>query len=127
VRLVCYPFHKMTRSQVFIIGETLYAETLTRMLADSGQVEIAGTANTPAEALPCLRENPPDALILASVEKPSLSTLDLLLETCPNVPLLCTNLNDANVQLFTQRKLNARFSTLLEALTQIPPRRSHEP
>ena len=117
----------MTNAQVFIIGETLYAETLTRMLADSGQVDIAGTATIPTEALPYLRENPPDALILASVEKPSMSTLDLLLEACPNVPLLCTNLNDANVQMFTHRKLNARFSTLLEALTQIPPWRSHEP
>lgn len=117
----------MTHTQVFIIGETLYAETLTRMLADSGQIEIAGTATTPTEGLPFLRENPPDVLVLASVEKPSLSTLDLLLETCPDVPLLCTNLNETHVQMFTQRKLNASFSTLLEALTQIPPRRSHEP
>ncbi|NUM44445.1 MAG: hypothetical protein HUU38_07025 [Anaerolineales bacterium] len=117
----------MTRSQVFIIGETLYAETLTHLLADSEEVEIAGTATTPAEALPSLRESPPDALILASIEKTSLGSLDLLLEACPDVPLLCTNLNDANVQMFTHRKLNARFSTLLEALTQIPPRRSHEP
>lgn len=117
----------MALYQVFVIGETLYAETLTRMLADSGQVNIAGTATTPAIALPCLSKSPPDAVIIASIEKTSLNALELLLEACPNVPLLCTNLNDDSVQMFTHRRLNARFSTLLEAITQIPLRRSHEP
>ncbi len=113
----------MTNYHVFVIGETLFAEILIRMLAESGQLEIAGTARTPSEALPSLGKEPLDAVIVVGVEKPSLAAFDPLLEACPNTPILSTNLNDDSVQVYTRQRLNARFSTLLEAITQLPLRR----
>ncbi len=108
---------------IFIIGEKLFAETLIRMLVESGQVVIIGTAPTVSDALSCLGKEPPDAVIIVGVEKPGLAALDLLLEACPSTPILSTNLSDDSVQVYTHQRLNARFSTLLEAITQLPLRR----
>ncbi len=115
----------MTIFHVFIIGEKLYAETLTRKLAENSQINIIGSAPNPSEALPLLIDESADSLILIGVEKPNLNDLDILLKACPNTSLISTNLTDKSVQVYTHQKLDATFSTLVEAITQLSLRRKH--
>ncbi len=64
--------------RAFVVDdEALAVKRLTRMLVETGRVEIAGSATNPAEALAFLRAHPVDLLFL-DIQMPALTGFELL-------------------------------------------------
>jgi hypothetical protein len=108
--------------QLFIIGDSLFAETLTQLLADATAVVVLGVAADVAAALPQVRALRPDAVIVAGTDAGQIR-LGLLSALLPELPLVCADLNDEYVQLITSRRIGARYADLLAAIQALPKRR----
>jgi hypothetical protein len=112
----------MEARKVFIIGDSLFAETLTSMLAASATVRLAGSAPTPEAALPLLKTCIPDAVIVAGVNEPSPSAFGQLLAAFPDLPIIHADLSASDVQVITSQRVGTRSSDLLAAITALPKR-----
>ena len=108
--------------RVFIVGDSLFAETLSRMLARSGTVTIIGTASSAEEAFPLLESECPDVVIMADTSETSLGVLDPLLAAHADLPVIRADLNHDYVQVITSKRVGARRSDLLAALATLPKR-----
>jgi len=64
----------MKLRKVFVVGDSLFAETLIEVLGRSDNVTVTGTASTPEEALPKLKSQFPDAVIVAVADENVSST-----------------------------------------------------
>jgi chemotaxis response regulator CheB len=103
-----------------IVGDSLFAETLSQMLAASGKVVVVGTAPTPEEALPLLEAKLPDAVIVVDADEFSLLSFIPLLIADPHLPLIRADLNTNQVLIITSRQINARRDDLLNAILSLP-------
>lgn len=113
----------MKRRKVFLIGDSLFAETLGRMLATARTVRIIGSAPTPESALPLLATCRPEAVIVAGGNVMSSAAVGQLLTRYPDLPVICANLSMDNVQVITSHRISARTSDLLAAVAQLPRRK----
>jgi len=109
--------------KVFVIGDSLFAESLTRMLANAGTVRVVGSAPTPQAALPLLATSHPDAVIVAGENDMSTMTFGPVLTAYPDLPVICADLNMDNVRVITSQRIGARASDLLAAVAGLPKRR----
>lgn len=112
----------MAARRVFVVGESLFAEALRGMLANSGLLAIAGVAPTADVARPLIEQDPPDVVILVGADAPSSAALGLFLTICPTVAVICTDLNTHTIHLFTGHAIGARFADLLDAIATLPTR-----
>ena len=108
--------------QVFIVGDSLFAETLSQMLVSSGTVVIIGAASSPEEALPLLATARPDVVIVADTGETDRPTFDRLLATHPDLPIIRADLSQDYVQVITSQRVGARRSDLLAAIAALPKR-----
>lgn len=113
----------MAKRRVFIIGDTLFAETLTRTLANSGSVKVIGTACCIADAFAVLKTQIVDALIVTEINANVTTELAQLLAAFPDLPILRADLNTDNIQIITSHQINARRADLLAALADLPKRK----
>lgn len=110
--------------RVFIVGDTLFAETLANLLAGDATIQLAGTANSLDEALPQLKPCHPDTVIVAGVERvPDASFAHFLVEY-PDVPILCTDLGTNDVQLVVNRRISVHNTGDLLAIIAALPKRN---
>ena len=65
----------MELRNVFVVGDSLFAETLIQLLGDSQTVSVIGTAPTPEDAIPKLKSQTPDAVIVATGAQPIVPSL----------------------------------------------------
>jgi DNA-binding NarL/FixJ family response regulator len=107
---------------VFVVGDSLYAETLVQVLGDSETVVVSGTAPTPEEALPLLQRQSPDAVIVAVADESVVVTFAPILIANPNLPIIHADLNTNQVQVITNQSIDARTSDLLAAIAALPKR-----
>lgn len=112
----------METRRVFIVGDSLFAETLVRMLDRSDAVELVGAAPTPEAALSALAERAPDALILTHAGASPHRALDPLLSAHPDLPIVLADLNAGKVRVIVSRQVEARGSDLLAAIAELPKR-----
>lgn len=73
--------------------EELALKKLSRMLADTGEVEIVGRSTDPAQALTELQETPVDALFL-DIEMPGMNGFELLRQLDPAPAVVFTTAYD---------------------------------
>ena len=106
---------------LFIIGDSLFAETLTQLLAGATTVAVLGIASDMEEALPQVRTLRPDAVIVAGTDAVQFR-LGLLSALLPELPIICADLHDEYVHLITSRRIGARYSDLLAAIHALPKR-----
>ena len=112
---------------LFIIGDSLFAETLTQLLAAATTVAVLGMASDVEEALPQVRTLRPDAVIVAATDAGQIR-LGPLSALLPEVPIICADLHDEYVHLITSRRIGARYADLLAAIQALPKRgASHFP
>jgi DNA-binding NarL/FixJ family response regulator len=112
----------MDARTVFIIGDSLFAETLARTLATPGGVEVVGSAPTPEAALPLIKARCPDAVIVAGVGEVTPAAFAQLLASHPDLPLIRADLSASDVQVITSQRVGARSSDLLAAIAGLPRR-----
>lgn len=113
----------MKTRRLFIIGSSLFAESLAQLLSREGGLAVIGTAPTAEAALPTIKTEYPDAVIVAGTIEASQSTLGLLLTAYPDMTVICTDLNSDYMQVITSQRVGAHPSDLMAALAQLPQRR----
>ncbi|MFN8491904.1 MAG: hypothetical protein U0350_30165 [Caldilineaceae bacterium] len=112
----------MDPHRVVIVGDSLFAETLTHMLTSSGAVVVIGVVATVAEVLPLLQVQRPDAVIVAETAAVDHSLLGPLMAMAPDLSIIRANLNSDYVQVITSQRIGARLADLLAALMTLPRR-----
>jgi hypothetical protein len=113
----------MQPHRVFVVGSSLFAETLAQIPGDSRTVTVIGTAPTPEVALPTFETEYPDAVIVAGPVEISQHTLGLLLTTYPDLPVIYADPNAEHMQVVTSQRVGIRPSDLMAALTKLPKRK----
>src|SRR5947209_3255294 len=73
--------------------EPLAVKRLSRMLRETGRVEVAGAATDPVEALEALRQSPPDVLFL-DIQMPGMTGFEMLRELEPQPLVVFTTAYD---------------------------------
>ena len=106
---------------VFVIGDSLFAETLAQMLRSSGGVEVSGAAPSLHAALPLLANLQPDVVVVA--HETHTENLDPLLITYPDLNLIHADLNTDHVSVIVSRQIGAHAADLLAAIAGLPKRR----
>jgi DNA-binding NarL/FixJ family response regulator len=113
----------MERRTVLIVGDSLFAEALSKMLALSEQVSVIGCAPTPTAAVALIAAHQPDAVIVAEADRLSATDCRPLLESNLDLPIIRANLNADNVQIITSHRIGTRPADLLSAIAELPKRR----
>jgi DNA-binding NarL/FixJ family response regulator len=109
--------------RVFIVGDTLFAETLAKLLAADATIQVTGTANNLSDALPQLRPCHPDVVIVAGVNRVPDAAFARFLVECPETSILCTDLGTNDIQIvFNQRVSVHNSSDLLAIIAALPKR-----
>ena len=112
----------MEQRTVIIVGDSLFAEALSQMLALSDRVSVIGCAPTPTAAVPLIAADRPDAVIIAEANRVSAADYGPLLETDLDLPIIRANLNADKVQIITSHRIGTRPADLLTALAELPKR-----
>ena len=105
---------------VFVVGDSLFAETLIQALGDSQNVAVIGSAPTPDDALPLLEELSPDVVIVAVADEAVVAAFTPILIANPNLTIIHTDLNTNQMQVITNQSVDARMSDLLAAIAALP-------
>lgn len=108
--------------QVFIVGNSLFADSLSQMLVSSGAVVITGAASSPEEALPLLETTLPDVVIVADTGDTERLTCECLLAALPDLSVIRADLSQDYVQVITSQRVGARRSDLLAAIAALSKR-----
>ena len=112
----------MQARRIFIIGDSLFAETLAGMLGHAGDVTVVGAVPTPEAAYPLIPGACPDAVIVAGIGDEPTHDMGHLLAAFPDLPVIRADLNADSVQVITSQRVSARPSDLLAAIAALPSR-----
>ncbi len=105
--------------RIFLIGDSLFTETLGQMLTDAENIEVVGTAVSLSIAITIIAKASPDIIIVANASEISQTNLQPLLSTFPTIPIIHADLNQDFVQIITSRRVNARRTDLLAAIQEL--------
>lgn len=112
----------MEQCTVIIVGDSLFAETLSQMLAQSDRVRVAACVPTPGAALSIIATQRPDAVIVAVTDRAADHDYGQLIAAQPNLPIMYADVNADSVQVITSHLIGARTADLITALTELPKR-----
>lgn len=104
--------------RIFLIGDSLFTETLAQMLANAVQVQVVGTAVFPAWDETAVAQSQPHIIIVADAGQHQDIT-NTLLNQFPDIPIIKADLNQDYVQIITSRRVNARHADLLVAIHEL--------
>jgi chemotaxis response regulator CheB len=112
----------MERRTVVIVGDSLFAESLSQMLAQSDRVEVAACVPTSHAAMPVIARCRPDAVIVAVTDRAVEHDYGQLIAAQPDLPIVYADVNADNVQVITSHRISARSADLITALAELPKR-----
>lgn len=104
--------------RVFLIGDSLFTESLAQMLAEAEKVQVVGTAVFPVNEFTAVTQSHPQVIILADAGQHQ-NTATSLLTQFPDIPIIKADLNRDYVQVITSRRVNARRTDLLAAIHEL--------
>lgn len=116
--------------RIFLIGDSLFTESLAQMLAAVENIQVMGTAVSPQTALLPLQTAVPHLVIIAHAGSRPPQSADPILNDYPDIPIIYADLNRDYIQVITSRRVSARLDALLatiRALVSESERRSIEP
>ncbi len=108
--------------RVFLIGDSLFTESLGQMLADTENIQVVGTAVSPSAAITAVAKAFPDIIIVANASENSQTNLQPLLSMFTTIPIIHADLNQDYVQIITSRRVSARRTDLLAAIQELSTR-----
>ncbi|MDI9547124.1 MAG: hypothetical protein QM346_05930 [Chloroflexota bacterium] len=109
--------------RVFIVGDSLFAETVAQLLGRSSALSMVGTAGDVTGALPLLAVCQPDlVIVLSSGDRYDLDLCPLLTDY-PDLPIVRADLSANELRIIHSQRLEARASDLLAAIRSLPARR----
>ncbi len=104
--------------RVFLIGDSLFTESLAQMLAEAENVQVVGTAVFPLIDFTAVTKAHPHVIILADAGQHQ-NTATTLLAQFSDIPIIQADLNRDYVQVITSRRVNARRNDLLAAIHEL--------
>ena len=110
------------RRRILLIGDSIFAESLAQLLSQSEAVDLVCAVRSIEEALPHLAQAEADAVLIATTDEPSAS-FGLLLDACPDLPVIQTDLQQNRVRLITNHPVGQRPADLLATIASLPTRR----
>lgn len=111
--------------RVFLVGSSLFADSVAQMLRESETVIQVDCFSLIAEALHNIDAEPPDVLIFADVDTTIFVGDTPFLPICPDIPVICTDHQSNLLKLITSTNINARLPDLINALTFINSNKAH--
>ena len=108
---------------IFVVGDSLFADTLIQSLGGSENVAVVGTAPTPEYALPMLKEQNLDAVIVAVADESVVVDFTPILIANPELAIIRADLSTNQMQVIRNQSINARISDLLSAIADLPKRK----
>ena len=112
----------MERRTVVIVGNSLFAESLSQMLAQSDRVEVAACVPTFDAARRAIVQFQPDAVIVAVTDRAAEHDYGQLFAVQPELPIVYADVNADSVQVITSHRIGARTADLITALSELPKR-----
>lgn len=109
--------------RVFVVGNSLFAESVVELLGQSAVAIVVGTAANVQMALAQLYLVQPDLVIILNSGEPADGELGPLLTSHPDLPILRADLNVNNLRLIRSQRVEARVADLLAAIQSLPTRR----
>ncbi len=107
------------KCRVVIVGDSLFTETLVRILADTPEVEIVWMASSLASAAAAVRESIPHLIITAAGDRLPQDSLASLLTSNPDLAIISADLNRDYLQVITSQIVAARRQDLLAAIRSL--------
>lgn len=104
--------------RVFLMGDSLFIESLAQMLAEAESVQVVGTAVFPLDDFTAVTNVYPQVIILADAGQHQ-NVATTLLTQFPDIPIIQADLNRDYVQIITSRRVNARRTDLLAAIREL--------
>lgn len=101
--------------RIFLIGDSLFTETMAKMLAETGGIHIVGMAIPPPDPAVIAETNPHIIIIANSTAQP----FESLLDRFPDLPIIRADLNHNYVEIITSRRVRARRADLLAAIQSL--------
>ena len=105
--------------RIFLIGDSLFTESLGQMLAETKNLQIVGTAVSSTVAITAVAQTLPHIIIVANASEHTQTDLNSLLSLYPSLPIIHTDLNQDYVQIITSRRVRARRTDLLAAISEL--------
>lgn len=106
---------------MFVIGNTIFAETLAQLLTGNPGLAVSGSALTLDAALPEIEALKPDAVIVAAVVSAADAALARFIAAHPDIPVIRTDLSTNTVQVITSQQIVVHSSSdLLAAIHALP-------
>lgn len=109
--------------RVFVVGDSLFAESVADLLGHSPAVMVVGVAATTQAALAQLSVCLPDIILILSSDEHAEVDLGPLLSRHPDLPILRADLNVNDLRLIRSQRVEARMADLLAAIQALPTRR----
>jgi hypothetical protein len=105
--------------RVFLVGNTLFAESVARLLQASGAFCAVERFETLPVAVAPIQLSPPDVLILADVNITTFRGDTPFLPICPDIPVICTDSDSTYLKLITTTYITASLSNLVGTITTV--------
>jgi hypothetical protein len=119
------------RCRIFLVGHTLFTESLGQILADTENIQVVGTAVSPTQAVTAVSptqavtavsQTLPHIIIVANISEQTQTNLQPLLALLPAIPIIHADMNQDYVQIITSRRVSARRTDLLAAINELSTR-----
>lgn len=111
----------MEKRRIFIVGDSLFAETLTQLLGQEEAVNIVGMTSTLTGALPLLAACHPDVVIIARESSQPDAAFAHFLSIYPQLPVICLDLSSNDLQIIvSQHQIAHSSSDILAVITALP-------
>lgn len=110
------------KCRIFLIGDSLFTDSLVQLLADVENIELTGTAVSPSTAITSIAKAIPHIIIVANASGQSQININPLFSIYPSIPIITANLNQDYVQIITSRRVGARRTDLLAAIQELSTR-----
>jgi DNA-binding NarL/FixJ family response regulator len=112
----------MDSHTVLIIGDSLFAETLTATLTKSAQVVVQASVPSLEGALAEMARQMPDIVLIASANEMGVGAAGRLLAHYPNLAIIHAGLDMDNVQVITSQAIGRGTADLINAIAKLPHR-----
>ncbi len=108
---------------VYLIGTTIFAESLSHMLEESGDIRIVGVAASLSKAAEDKNLTIADVILITEPSQDPNESILSFLEHQKDIPVIYTDLQRESIQVITSVSYRARVKDLKEAILSLPKRR----
>lgn len=110
----------MALRTVLIVGDSVFAETLTDTLAKSDLVVVQAAAPSIEAALRQMARQKPDVVLIASASEIGVGVAGHLLSAYPDLAIIHAGLDMDSVQVITSHSIGRGAADLTEAIARLP-------